>query len=313
MLEQPTRAARGAVRRVCAGALGVLLASLAAAEAPADVQYRIDIPGVTPGRVPASGVEYAVAHTATGGTVLAEARVGRLLDRASPALAKALCQGTLLPLVRIEARATGTNGVSYYAIRLHDVLVSSYAAAGGLGGDLTDDRPTESVSFNYGKVEWTYIATDAAGVAVTAAATGWDGASGIGGVTDDDSDGDGLPDSYERDQRLKPLVNDADGDADGDGLSNLDEYRAGTAANDSNSVFRVTGVAAAVAPGVLLARVTFNSVPGRVYDLFAGSTVEALAGVTVPLQTVTATQSTTEVVLNLPAVQAFVRANVRVP
>ncbi|HAS81965.1 MAG TPA: hypothetical protein DCS43_04655, partial [Verrucomicrobia bacterium] len=44
---------------------------------------------------------------------------------------------------------------------------------------------------------------------------------------DPDSDGDGMPDGWEVDNGLDPLVNDAAGDLDGDGLSNFGEYNSG--------------------------------------------------------------------------------------
>jgi hypothetical protein len=56
-----------------------------------------------------------------------------------------------------------------------------------------------------------------------------------------DSDGDGLPDSYEMANGLnKNDPNDAGQDADGDRMSNLQEYLAGTNPQNSNSVFRIT-------------------------------------------------------------------------
>jgi hypothetical protein len=56
-----------------------------------------------------------------------------------------------------------------------------------------------------------------------------------------DSDGDGLPDAWERANGLNPNdPTDADGDADGDGMSNRKEYLAGTYAFDPSDGFTLT-------------------------------------------------------------------------
>jgi chitinase len=51
---------------------------------------------------------------------------------------------------------------------------------------------------------------------------------GIGNNADADDDNDGMPDVWETQYGLNPLVNDASGDLDGDGISNLGEYLQGS-------------------------------------------------------------------------------------
>ena len=51
---------------------------------------------------------------------------------------------------------------------------------------------------------------------------------GTGNNADTDDDGDRMPDAWEIENDLNPLVNDAGIDADGDGATNFEEYEAGT-------------------------------------------------------------------------------------
>ncbi|MBS0658011.1 MAG: S8 family serine peptidase [Verrucomicrobia bacterium] len=77
-----------------------------------------------------------------------------------------------------------------------------------------------------------------------------------------DSDGDGIPDSYETANGLNPNnAGDANGDLDGDGQTNLAEYLAGTAANDPNSRLRITSQSFASGRYSL----GFPSVTGKAY------------------------------------------------
>jgi type VI secretion system secreted protein Hcp len=79
----------------------------------------------------------------------------KALDKASPTLDLFCCQGKHIPNVVVElCRATG-NKEKYMEYKMTDVIVSSVSVGGGGGG-----LPTESVTFNYGKITWNYIQTD---------------------------------------------------------------------------------------------------------------------------------------------------------
>jgi type VI secretion system secreted protein Hcp len=90
----------------------------------------------------------------------------KTLDKSSPLLFLSCCQGKLIPTVSMEVTkptAQGTN--TYLTITLTDVFVSSVQPAGtaAMEGAASSDRPSESVSFNYGKIEYHYKYYDAAG------------------------------------------------------------------------------------------------------------------------------------------------------
>ena len=57
----------------------------------------------------------------------------------------------------------------------------------------------------------------------------------MGDACDDDDDNDGMPDAWENQYGLNPLIDDASGDLDGDGWSNLKEYERGTDPDDPTS------------------------------------------------------------------------------
>lgn len=82
----------------------------------------------------------------------------KTLDKASPKLNLFCCNGAHISEVIIElCRATGDKQ-KYMEYKLSDVLVTSVRPGGSSKGG--DSLPLEEVSFNYGKIEWIYTATD---------------------------------------------------------------------------------------------------------------------------------------------------------
>jgi type VI secretion system secreted protein Hcp len=85
-------------------------------------------------------------------------RVRKTLDKASPKLMLACCNGEHISEVVLElCRATGDKQ-KYMEFKLSDVIVSSVTPSGE--SKAPENLPLEEVAFNYGKIEWTYTATD---------------------------------------------------------------------------------------------------------------------------------------------------------
>jgi type VI secretion system secreted protein Hcp len=83
--------------------------------------------------------------------------VTKAVDKASPKLYEYCCSGKALPNITIEMmRASGDKRVKYLEIKMEQAIVSQVQN----GREGKDAFPTETVSFSFGKIKWTYTQQD---------------------------------------------------------------------------------------------------------------------------------------------------------
>jgi type VI secretion system secreted protein Hcp len=129
------------------------------------------------------GVEIPVSGTGGGGitgpSVHEDIVVVKELDKSSPKLYLHCCQGQRLNQVIMELCKSAGDRPRFLKYELHDVIVTSVRPGGSSDGD---PIPTEEVTLNYGKIEWTYTEIDpTTGDPVGDVGTWWDRASNTGG------------------------------------------------------------------------------------------------------------------------------------
>jgi type VI secretion system Hcp family effector len=96
------------------------------------------------------------ASTSGGGTVaradFQDFSIVKTLDSSSPLLALACSEGRHIKKVKFEMCRSGGDKVKYMEYTLSNCIISSVSTGGGGGGEAT-----ESITFNFGKIEWNYI------------------------------------------------------------------------------------------------------------------------------------------------------------
>lgn len=80
--------------------------------------------------------------------------IAKYLDKGSPKLYESCSTGQHIKEVTMELCRAGGDKVKYMEVKMEEVIISSVAPGGN--GKGTDSFPTETVSFNYGKIKWTY-------------------------------------------------------------------------------------------------------------------------------------------------------------
>lgn len=204
--------------------------------------------------------------------------VWKRVDKSSPALRLHCNKGTFFTSATIEFVRFTEGGFRFYQIELSRVRVRAVSESGSSGGG----DVFESIDLDYERIEWTYTPQRPDGSAEPAITAFWDIPENRGGIgvptpdndndgipdsSDPDDDNDGIPDVYESANGLNPFSNDANGDLDHDGMSNYNEFIAGTSANNPNSVFRVLRTSTNLGT----VQITWSSVAGKNYEVLSSS------------------------------------------
>ncbi len=82
------------------------------------------------------------------------------LDKASPKLAEAVCNGNVFPRVEIHLTRSYTGLVTYYAYELKNVLIVGYRIG---GSGYSEHIPTEEISLSFEEIKVTYTEIDEGG------------------------------------------------------------------------------------------------------------------------------------------------------
>ena len=89
-------------------------------------------------------------------------RIVKIIDKASPKLAEAVCMGSVFPTVEIHVTASdlGSGRSTYLAYELGNVLATSYAFGGAAQ---SEDVPCEEVTLSFEEIKMTYTEFDTTG------------------------------------------------------------------------------------------------------------------------------------------------------
>jgi type VI secretion system Hcp family effector len=175
----------------------------------------------------------------------------KAVDRSTPLLFQHCASGKHIKTGILDVIRTERTGIRYLQVKMKDVLVSSVQQDVRslpnddiIEGGIAAPTPADSVTLGFSSVEWIYTEVGRDGRALRNVDAGWNLASnaGTGGTVPEDNDNDGMPDEFERLHGLKLDLADADEDTDNDGMTNIEEFRAGTAPNSADEIFRVSGL-----------------------------------------------------------------------
>jgi type VI secretion system secreted protein Hcp len=108
---------------------------------------------------PKSGAAVAGSGGGAGKVSMSDLSFTKSFDKASPQLMMACATGQHIKEAKLTCRKAGGGQQEYLVIKMSDVLISSVSPA----GSGADDLPSESLSLNFTKIEFTYLFPGPAG------------------------------------------------------------------------------------------------------------------------------------------------------
>jgi type VI secretion system secreted protein Hcp len=122
-----------------------------------------------------SGTSHAGSGSGGGKVSVQDISLTKYVDKASPDLMLACCNGKHYPEAKLTVRKAGEKPLEYLIITLTDVMVTALST-GGSGGE---DRLTENVTLNFSKVKVDYTEQTATGGTGAKPSMGWDIAENV--------------------------------------------------------------------------------------------------------------------------------------
>lgn len=122
-----------------------------------------------------SGTTHSGGGGGSGKVNVQDLSLTKYIDKSSPTLMLAACNGKHFPQAVLTVRKAGEKPLEYLKITLKEVLITSLST-GGSGGE---DRLTENVTLNFAEFKVEYVAQKKDGTGEPAVEAAWDIAENV--------------------------------------------------------------------------------------------------------------------------------------
>src|SRR5262245_36505004 len=117
-----------------------------------------------------SGSAHVGSGAGAGKVNVQDVNISKYIDKSSPDLMLACCNGKHFPEAKLVVRKAGETPLEYLVLTLNEVLITS-VSTGGSGGE---DRLTENVTLNFARVKVEYTEQADKGGEGAKPKMGWD-------------------------------------------------------------------------------------------------------------------------------------------